>query len=177
VKWIWSISDSVHWYSSAILSSQASMGRHMLLSHWPSSSHFSARHCAQSRRRVWKSERASLFVCLFVLRVGVCTGACPGSPFALRMESIFAEFPKVLHWPSSSHFSARQCARSPRRVWKCEGASCNPRPFEDEDFASLLVKIVWCRGRQFGPLPPLFRRYCCRIATGPSWAIWKRKPC
>ena len=72
MKWIWSISDSVHWYSSAILSSQASMGRHMLLSHWPSSSHFSARHCAQS----------------------------------------------------------------PRRVWKSEGASSNPRPFEDEDFAS-----------------------------------------
>ena len=61
MKWIWSISDSVHWYSSAILSSQASMGRHMLLSHWPSSSHFSARHCAQSRRRFWKSVGARPF--------------------------------------------------------------------------------------------------------------------
>ena len=33
---------------------------------------------------------------MFVSRVGVSTGVCPGSPFAWWIESVFAEFPKVL---------------------------------------------------------------------------------
>ena len=34
------------------------------------------------------------FFCLFVSRVGVGTGACPGSPFAWWIKSVFVEFPQ-----------------------------------------------------------------------------------
>ena len=49
----------------------------------------------------WKLE----VICLFVSRVGVGAG---GTPFAWRIESVFAEFPKVL-------LSTMVCAQVPRK--------------------------------------------------------------
>ena len=49
-----------------------------------------------------------LNICLFVSRVGVVTGACPGFPFAWRIKLIFAEFPQKLWAPST----LRECMRS-----------------------------------------------------------------
>ena len=60
--------------------------------------------------------------CLFVSRVGVGTGACPGSPFAWRIESVFAEFPKVLlsttfNWLNFINKDPKFNLRSPDCYW------------------------------------------------------------
>ena len=46
--------------------------------------------------------------CLFVSRVGVGTGACPGSTFAWRIKSVFEKFPKKSWAPSTQ----QGCIRS-----------------------------------------------------------------